>query len=276
MKKKEHKLLIEAKLRVDSFLSGNHISIFKYDGYDFEKLREYESGDDTRKIDWISSAKLQKPYIKVYNETRELNIVVAVMLNGSMLFGSTELKKNLLLKIYSIITYSALTQKDRVSSFIFANKLYKEFYSIKNIYEIEKSIEYIDKFDSINKEASYKTMIDNLSNKIKDKSLIFILADFFDKDLDLSLLTQRHQVIPIIIRDRVEESPKDIGFNTLLDLESSKIFKGIFSNSIKNSYITKIKENDLAVNREFLKHRVKFTKIYSDEEPFIKLKKLFL
>ena len=85
------KILIKTKRQVFSEISGNNASIFKGEGYDFIELREYQVGDDVKKIDWIISAKLQKPFVKIFREERELNVVVASMLNGSVHFGTKKI-----------------------------------------------------------------------------------------------------------------------------------------------------------------------------------------
>ena len=113
------KLLIKAKRSVFSEMIGNNPSVFQGEGYDFIELREYNMGDDIRHIDWNVTAKMRTPFIKVFREERELNVVVSTMLNGSVHFGSTRLKQDLIAEIVAIVGFNVVKNGDLLSSFIF-------------------------------------------------------------------------------------------------------------------------------------------------------------
>ena len=112
------KILIKAKRAVFSKNIGNNISPFKGEGYDFMELREYETGDDIKKINWNISAKLQKLYVKVFHEQREYRINIVSILNGSMEFGDNIKKKDLLAEVVAILSYSSIKQGDNFSNFL--------------------------------------------------------------------------------------------------------------------------------------------------------------
>ncbi|WP_281951347.1 DUF58 domain-containing protein [Nitrosophilus kaiyonis] len=273
MDKKIKKILIKTKRQVFSEISGNNPSIFKGEGFNFIELREYLPGDDVKKIDWLISAKLQKPYVKVYQEERELNIIVAFMLNGSMYFGSVEFKHIIAAAAGAIIGFSAIKNQDSFSYYIFADKLYKSIKSTKNINAIQEMIENIANFNPLGKSDNFKDLTKRLF-KIKRKSLIFIISDFLE-DFDFKLLSKKHEVIAIIIRDRLEEEPKEFGFVNLIDPQSGDSAVLDMDSYTKNEYKKEIKRKDHFMYEHFKKNRIRFTKIYTDEEPFIKLLKLF-
>ncbi len=267
-------ILIKTKRQVFSEISGNNASIFKGEGYDFIELREYQIGDDVKKIDWIISAKLQKPFVKIFREERELNVVVASMLNGSVHFGTKKFKQELIGEISAIIGYSAIKNSDLFSSFIFADKLHSFIKPTKKLFGIHKMTEEILNFNPLEKVANYEELKNHLLKRVKRKSLVFIVSDFFG-DIDFKLLNKKHEIVAIIIRDRLEENPPNLGFLSLIDPESSTILEGDLNPNTTKKYREAIIENDKKLYNHFKKNGVKFTKIYTDEEPFIKLLKLF-
>jgi len=271
--KKLKKILIKTKRQVFSEIPGNNPSIFKGEGFDFVELREYQYGDDVKKIDWLISAKLQKPYIKLYKEERELNIVVAFMLNGNMYFGTSILKSELAAHVGAIIGYSAIKNQDSFSSFIFADRLYFISKPTKHLNGVKKAIQEVYNFNPLGKNENFKLLTQTLY-KIKRKSIIFIIGDFFG-DFDLKLLSKKHEVIAIVIRDRFEEDPKEIGFVNFIDPQTKNSLVVDLDFYTKKSYIKEIKKEDHKMYEHFKKNRIKFIKIYTDEEPFIKLVKLF-
>jgi len=124
MMSKLSKILVRARRQVFSEMVGNNPSIFQGEGYDFIELREYMPGDDIRHIDWNITAKMQKPYIKIFKEERELNIVIASMLNGSVHFGAKKFKQELIAEIVANLSYAILHNGDLLSTHIYADRLY--------------------------------------------------------------------------------------------------------------------------------------------------------
>lgn len=118
MDKKVKKIAIKARKAVFSEMIGNNSSKYFGEGYDFAELREYQSGDDIKKIDWNITAKLKKPHIKMFYAGRELNIAIAPILNGSLHFGTTKFKSDLVAEICAILGFSAIKQSDPYISFI--------------------------------------------------------------------------------------------------------------------------------------------------------------
>jgi len=274
LNKTAKKILIKTKRAVFSEIIGNNPSIFKGEGYDFLELREYEIGDDVKKIDWIISAKLQKPYVKVFHEERELNIVVVSILNGSVYFGTKRLKQELIAEISSIIGYSCVKNQDLFNQFIFADRLYSYQKPSKKLFSVKKAVDDIVNFNSIGKGVDSKNIVETLNKMLKRKSLIFVVSDFFEP-IDLKILNRKHEVFGIMVRDRFEENPKEFGFLNLIDPQNGKTLEGSFSKSAIKRYKKSILERDSKVYRNFKESRIRFTKIYTDEEPFIKLTKLF-
>lgn len=267
------KIVIKAKREIFSEIAGENLSIFKNEGFEFVELREYQYGDDVKKIDWIISAKQRRPYVKVFKEERELNVLIALMLNGNIYFGSKRFKKDLAIEIALLLGFSAIKNQDSFSYRIFADRLYQKIKPTKNIHAIYKMANEIDRFNSLGKKADFKVLADTLY-KIKRKSLIFIISDFIG-EFDFKLLSKKHEIVAIIIRDRLEEAPIELGFANLLNPENYQSVMIDLNKNTKKDYEKSIKRNDYFIYQHFRKNRIKFVKIYTDEEPFAKLIKLF-
>ncbi|BCD61588.1 hypothetical protein NitYY0826_C0447 [Nitratiruptor sp. YY08-26] len=267
------KLLIKAKKQVFSEIPGNNPSLFKGEGFDFVELREYQPGDDVKKIDWLVTAKLQKPYIKLYREERELNVVVAFMLNGSMFFGTKRFKQELAAEIGAILGFAAIKNQDNFSYILFADKEYGSIRPTKHINAVQKCAESVAKFVTLGKSANFSQLTQRLF-KIRRKSIVFIVSDFFG-EYDFKVLAKKHEVVAIVVRDRFEEDPTPIGFMNLIDPETKKSFIVDFEGSTLKNYKKEIKKADSKMYEHFKQSGVRFTKIYTHEEPFIKLLKLF-
>ncbi len=268
------KILVRARRQVFSELIGNNPSIFQGEGYDFIELREYMPGDDIRHIDWNITAKKQQPFIKVFKEERELNVVLATMLNGSVHFGSKKFKQELIAEITAMLSFSAIRNGDLFSSFLFADRLYKENRPSKKIYAVETLVKEVLDFDALHKKADYKQMGQYLMKRLKRKSLIIVIADFFDLP-DFKVLARKHEVIAIIVRDRMEEHPPAFGFSTLQDPESGAELEGDFNTSTIKAYEARVAGHDHQLYERLRKDQVRFVKIYTDESAAVKLRRLF-
>ncbi len=268
------KILVRARRQVFSELIGNNPSIFHGEGYDFIELREYMPGDDIRHIDWNITAKKQQPYIKVFKEERELNVVLASMLNGSVHFGSKKFKQELIAEIKAMLSFSAIRNGDLLSSYIFADRLYKENRPSKKVHAVQSLVSDVLDFDALHKKADYGFLSQYLMQRLKRRSLVIVLADYFDLP-DFKVLARKHEVIAIIVRDRLEEQPPAFGFSTLQDPESGAELEGDFNKTTMNAYKAKVAEHDHKLYERLRKDQVRFVKIYTDEPVVVKLRRLF-
>ena len=276
MNKRLKKLLIKTKKSVFSQQIGNNTSKFKGDGYDFVELREYTDGEDIRKIDWVISAKMRKPYVKVFHTQRELNINIVPILGGSVHFGTKKLKQELITEICAILGYSCSAQGDNYSSFIANEDLVLNTKTNKTIFGVDKMCDKIDEYNVVGKRVNYKYIADNLFKTLRKKSIIFLIGDFFKaEDINLKLLAKKHEVVVLIVRDKFEEIPSKLGDVNFTDPSTSKVFDGNLSSSLVKEYEKKVKINDQILYDNLRKSNIEFIKIYTDENPIIKLMKLF-
>ncbi len=275
MNKVLKKIIIKTKRQIFSEIIGNNSSLLKGEGYDFLELKEYEYGEDVKKIDWIISAKLKKPYVKVFHAQKELNINIVPILNGSVYFGSSKFKQELITEICSIIGYSCVKQGDPFSSYIANSKIELCTKKSKRHFAVNTMDEKIFNYDAIGKTQNYTNITNDLFKHIRKKSIIFLIGDFFDvENLDLKLLSKKHEVITIIVRDKFEEKPFELGNVNLIDPSTNRTFDGNINSGTIKKYEQSIKKNDHKLFEHLQNCGIRFTKIYTNEEPLPKLLRL--
>jgi uncharacterized protein (DUF58 family) len=272
MNKNLNKILIKSKKQVFTEIAGNNSSTYKGEGYDFLELREYEFGEDIKNIDWTISAKMNTPYVKVFHAQRELNINIIPLLSGSMIFGTSKSKQDLQTEICSILAYSSIKQGDPFSSFIANDKFSNITKRSKKLTTVSKMSEEIFNYNALGKSIDYKLLCDEAFKRIKMKSILFFIGDFIDiKDFDLKLLSKKHEIFVIIVRDTFEENPQELGNNTLVDTNSGLQFDGVIDKASINKYKAFIKKNDHELFYHLQKCNINFTKIYTHEDAISKI-----
>ena len=272
MNKAVKKIILKTKKQVYGDMLGNNASLFQGEGFEFAELREYVYGDDIRKIDWKTTAKLGKPFVKVYKEERELNVVVVSLLSGSTYFGTVKQKSDIIAEVAATLGFSAIKNSDLFSHMIFADKMYDLSKPSKKLFAVHKAVEDIVAFESLGKEADYKALVETLITRLKKKALLFIVSDFVG-DIDLKLLAKKHDVFAVIVRDKFEENPTELGYLRLIDMETKQSFEGDVDSGTVKGYKKALHDNDEKLYKQFKKQGVRFTKIYTDEEPTLKLMK---
>ena len=272
MNKAVKKIILKTKKQVYGDMLGNNASLFQGEGFEFAELREYVYGDDVRKIDWKTTAKLSKPFVKIYKEERELNVTVVTMLSGSTYFGTVKQKSELIAEITGVLGFSAVKNTDLFSHILFADKLYEISKASKKLFSVHKAVEDAVNFSPIGKESDFKALVETLHNRLKKKSLLFILSDFIG-EIDLKLLSKKHDVFAVMVRDRFEEDPSALGYLRLIDMETKQSFEGNIDSGTLKSYKKALHDNDENLYKQFKKQGIRFTKIYTHEEPALKLMK---
>jgi len=267
-------ILVRARRQVFSELVGNNPSIFQGEGYDFIEMREYMPGDDIRHIDWIVTAKMGKPFIKIFREERELSVVFASMLCGSVHFGSKKFKQELIAELAALVSFSTLHNGDVLSNYIFADTMVSHARPTKKISAVQKHVGEILAFDPLYKKADYALMARTLYRRLKRRSLIVLAGDFFEIP-DLRLLAKKHEVVALIVRDRLEEHPPEMGFSSLMDPETGSVLEGDFGASAVSAYAARVHAHDRELYRRLRNDQVRFIKVYTDDVPAVQLRRLF-
>ncbi len=267
-------VLIRARRQVFSEMIGNNPSIFHGEGYDFSELREYQVGDDIKHIDWNITAKMQKPYVKIFKEERELNVALVSMMGGSLYFGSKKLKQDVVSEVVAQISFSVIKNGDLLSHYIVQEELGSVVPPSKRERAVHQSVASILECEVLNRQANYKELGKILMNRIKRKSLVIIVGDFFEIP-DLRVLSKKHEVLAVVVRDRIEEKPHAMGFSSLIDPQTGQTLEGNFSASKVAEFAKKVHQHDHQLYDSFKKAKVRFTKVYTDENPFVPIRRLF-
>ncbi|MFT7823321.1 MAG: DUF58 domain-containing protein [Sulfurimonas sp.] len=267
-------LQLKARYQVYTLLAGNHLSRMHGEGYDFSELREYQIGDDVRKINWTVTAKLGRPYIKELHANRELSVVAAAIMDGSLYFGEGNLKQEKITEIAAILGYSAQHNSDLFTGFNFHSGTHTVTPPTKQLFPIEQFSKEIYEQELLHTTLDYTRVVQTLFTQVYKRSLLFIIGDFLEP-IDLSLLAQKHEVIAIIVRHREEEHPKSLGEAVLDNPHSNQSLNTCFGTSSIRNYLAKLQAHDETLNAHFMKYGIRHTKIFTDEAPAEKLARLF-
>jgi uncharacterized protein (DUF58 family) len=273
LKDKRNLLSIKSKKKMFSNLIGEHNSTFGGIGLDFKDLREYSSGDDIRHINWKVTAKTMTPAINEYNEDKQLNIVVVYLNSGSIYFGTKKSKQETMIEALGSLGYSAVSKNDMLTTLFFSEDEEKFFQPSKHKGVIDLAIDTAIDLKMLGKEINYKKLNQYLLNKIKKRSIIFIVGDFLEYG-DFRLLGIKHEVYCTIVRDRLEEDLKLFGEFNFVDTSSNDNENIFIDEASAKKYNQLLKQHDKQLFTHFKQSNIKYTKIYTDESVISKLSQL--
>jgi len=269
---KTKKILLKTKKQVFGDMLGNNASLFHGEGFEFAELREYIYGDDIRKIDWKTTAKLGKPFVKVYREERELNVAVSTMLRGSTYFGTCCQKSEYMAQLVAMLGFSAVKNSDLFSHLIYADRLYHHSKPSKKMHAVSTETEKVLAFNPLGLSSDFTGWTTTTFQRVRKKSLLFLISDFVG-DVDLRLLAKKHDVFAIIVRDRFEEKPQDLGYLRLVDTEGKGSYEGEIGQGTLAHYRAALKANDHALFHQFRQNGIRYVKLFTDEDPAMHLLK---
>ncbi len=216
---------IEIKTRglTKQIFSGKYHSAFKGTGMAFSEVREYTFGDDIRSIDWKVTARYNHPYIKIFEEERELTVLLLIDVSASNSFGSkSQLKSELIAELASVLAFSAIQNNDKVGVIFFSSKVEKFIPPKKGTTHILRIIREMLDFKSEHHETRISSALEFLNNTIKKRSVVFLISDFFDAGYeDVFAITKRkHDLVAIRIEDIKEQELPPVGFVQFADPET--------------------------------------------------------
>jgi uncharacterized protein (DUF58 family) len=224
--KKVRRIEIKARGLSNNIFAGEYHSAFKGRGMAFSEVREYQYGDDVRDIDWNVTARIDRPYVKVYEEERELTVILMIDVSGSLDFGtSQQTKREMATEIAATLAFSAIQNNDKIGVIFFSDKIEKFIPPKKGRKHILFIIRELLMLKAESKQTDIGKAIEFMDNAIKKRCTAFIMSDFFDnKDFSrqLQVANRRHDVIALQIYDqRMLELP-NVGLIKVRDLETDK------------------------------------------------------
>ena len=263
--KKVRKLEIKTKGLSKHLFSGAYHSVFKGRGMSFSEVREYALGDDVRHIDWNVTARSGQTHIKVYEEERELTLMLAIDISSSMRFGSIIQRKiDWITEIAAVLSFSATQNHDKVGLLLFSDKIDLFIPPKKGKQHILRIIRELLVDRQVGKTTNFQAPLSYLNSVITKRSICFVISDFYDPlpETTLKILCKKHDVIGIQILDPLEKEMKDCGLLSVVDLENGQ--EAIIDTSDIN-YRSKLKDSTLnkmaSSKQSFLKSNAEFLNI---------------
>ncbi len=255
--KQVRQIEIRTKGLVNQVFSGEYHSVFKGRGMEFSEVREYQFGDDIRNIDWNVTARFGHPFIKVFEEERELTVMLMVDLSGSLMFGSvSKTKQRIAAEISAILAFSALKNNDKVGLILFTDKIEKFVPPRKGRKHVLRIIREVLSFEPEGKTTNIKGALEYMNNAIKKRSITFLLSDFMDEGYDkiLRIVGKKHDLIGIVLDDPREKEIPNIGLVKLEDAETgAERWVDTSSKRVRAQIIYERKEKEKLRNSLFVK-----------------------
>ncbi|PWE00752.1 DUF58 domain-containing protein [Marinilabilia rubra] len=218
---------IEIKTRglSSNIFAGEYHSAFKGRGMTFSEVREYQYGDDIRNIDWNVTARFNHPYVKVFEEERELTVMLMIDVSGSREFGTTwRFKKNVITEMAAVLAFSAIQNNDKIGVVFFSDRIEKFIPPKKGRKHILHIIRELISFTPEHRETNISEALRYLTNAIKKRCTAFVISDFIDEGFEdaLKIANQKHDVVALRVFDPREAEMPNIGFIKLRDAETGE------------------------------------------------------
>lgn len=238
--KKVRKIEIKTRRLSDHIFSGEYHSSFKGRGMTFSEVRQYQYGDDVRTIDWNVTARYNEPYVKVFEEERELTMMLLVDISGSEFFGTTQqFKRDTITEIAATLAFSAIQNNDKVGLLLFSDEIELFIPPKKGKSHVLRIIRELIEFHPKSKKTDINEALRFLSGVMKKKVIVFILSDFMDENYEhtLKIVGKKHDVTGIRVYDKHDASIPNIGMVPMRDAESGKtVLVNTASKRTRNAY----------------------------------------
>ncbi len=277
--KKVRKIEIKTRRLTNNIFGGEYHSAFKGRGMTFSEVRNYQFGDDVRTIDWNVTARYNEPFVKVFEEERELTLMLLVDVSGSEFFGTDKvLKKNIVTEISATLAFSALKNNDKVGLILFSDEVELYIPPSKGKTHVLRIIRELIEFKPKSKKTDISEALQFLIGVIKKKSIAFILSDFISENYEktLKICAKKHDLTGIRIFDKMEESIPNMGIISMFDQETEEVkMIDTSSHSLRKKYELFNKVNSKRFNQVFSKHGAGTLNCRTDESYVKKLLSYF-
>ncbi len=253
--KKVRTIEIKTRRLSDHIFGGEYHSTFKGRGMTFSEVRQYQYGDDVRAIDWNVTARYNEPYVKVFEEERELTMMLMVDVSGSALFGTQEqFKSEVITEISATLAFSALQNNDKVGLILFSDEIELFIPPKKGKSHVLRIIRELLEYSPKSKRTNISQALRFLSSVMKKKAIVFVLSDFIGDEYEqtMKITGKRHDVTGIRVYDRREEEIPDLGMVMMEDEESGElVWVNTSSKRIRNNYEHYYREKMVYFNEVF-------------------------
>lgn len=272
-------LELRTRLQVRDVFAGRYHSVFKGQGMDFSEVREYTPGDDIRFIDWNVSARMGHPFVKIYREERELNIMLLVDISGSTEFGTaTSLKREIAAELTALLSLCALTNNDKVGLILFTDRIEHFVAPKKGRRHVLRLIRDALAFQPTSRGTSVGGAVEFALHALKKKSVLFLISDFEGSDWNktVRIAGRKHDLIAMELFDPRERSMPAVGLVRLIDPETGEDYwVDTNSEEFRREYLRKTNVDALERSQFFKSHRIDRIELPVDKPYLMELIKFF-
>ena len=273
---------IEIKTRglSNNIFAGQYHSAFKGRGMAFSEVREYQFGDDVRDIDWNVTARFHKPYVKVFEEERELTVMLLIDVSGSLDFGTTkQMKRDMVTEIAATLAFSAIQNNDKIGVIFFSDKIEKYIPPKKGRKHILYIIREMLDFHPESKKTDVKLAVEFLTSVIKRRCTAFVLSDFFvrnDFENALTICNRKHDVVAIQVYDQRAKMLPDVGLMKVVDAETGhEMYIDTGSAKLRRAHTEYFMNRQAMLKQTFNKSNVDHVSIATNDDYVKSLLQLF-
>lgn len=277
---KVRKLDIKARGLSKNIFAGQYHSAFKGRGMTFSEVREYQYGDDVRDIDWNVTARFNHPYVKVYEEERELTVFLLVDVSGSQNFGlHHQLQKDTITEIAATIAFSAIENNDKIGVIFFSDKIEKVIPARKGRKHILQIIREMLDFKPTSRKTDVTVALESLNRLVKGRSTTFLLSDFYTPqsfEKALSISSNKHDIIAIQVYDKFQEVLPNVGLIKVADAENgTETYLDTASKDVRAAHALAWKQKQVALTGIFNKTKTDNISVSTTDDYVVALTKLF-
>ncbi|MFN4762118.1 DUF58 domain-containing protein [Gillisia sp. Q332] len=255
--KKVRKIEIKTKRLSNHVFGGEYHSTFKGRGMTFSEVRSYQFGDDVRSIDWNVTARYNEPFVKVFEEERELTMMLLVDVSGSELFGTgDQFKKDIITEVAATLAFSATQNNDKIGLLLFSDQMELFIPPKKGRSHVLRIIRELIEFEPKGKSTNLTEALKYATNVLKKKAIVFVLSDFIDDGYQhsLKIISGKHDVTGIRVYDHREEEIPNLGLVQMLDRESGELMMvNTGSKSVRYSYAEYFRDRENYFRESFTK-----------------------
>ena len=277
--KKVRRIEIRTRALTQQIFAGQYKSAFKGRGMAFSEVRQYNYGDDVRFIDWNVTARFNSPFVKIFNEEREMTVMLLIDVSGSNLFGTRKrFKTDLITELAAVLSFSAITNNDKVGVIFFSDTVEKFIPPAKGKSHILRIIRELLTYTPSQRQTDISEALRYFTNAIKKKCTAFVISDFVGSDFEqaLKIAANRHDIVALQIADKGEAEIPNLGLLELQDPETGKRFwADTSSQKVRDSYAqwwTTLTNNNLD---SFRHAGIDVAQLYTDEDYVPALSALF-
>lgn len=277
--KKVRRIEIKTRGLSQHIFAGEYHSAFKGKGMAFSEVREYQYGDDIRSIDWNVTARFNHPYMKIFEEERELTVMLLIDVSASRDFGThTNLKKNLITEIAAVLSFSAISNNDKIGVIFFSDIIEKFIPPKKGSQHILRIIREMIDFEPKRKETNISIALQYMINAIKKRSTVFLISDCMDDKFEdaLKISSRKHDLIVLKVYDKRETELPKVGLINMVDSETGKlIWVDSDNKTVRDHYSAYWLKHTKGLQDMFKRHGIDYAEIATDSDYVKHLMKLF-